>query len=175
MMKKLLSGVKRALSSSPSSQGSGSRSDDNRSQDSPRSSSFMPSSHGTMGSSSYLSHDDIPKPTNGDDISICTTEEMENYEFLHRREFAHTHIYNVNLLERVGLDEELPTNLQTIGWGKLYDEPHQGSRLLTLEFLITFETIEKNRKSFVKFHLFRKSFGCDFSRFSEILDFSKSC
>jgi hypothetical protein len=27
----------------------------------------------------------------------------------------------------------------------------------------------------VKFHLFRKSFGCDFSCFIELLDFSKSC
>jgi hypothetical protein len=27
----------------------------------------------------------------------------------------------------------------------------------------------------VKFCLFRKSFGCDFSRFSELLDFPKSC
>jgi hypothetical protein len=81
----------------------------------------------------------------------------------------------VNLLERVGLDEELPTILWTIGWGKLYDEPCLGSRLSTLEFLMTFETVEKNRKSFMKFHLFRKSFGCDFSGFSELLDFSKSC
>jgi hypothetical protein len=39
---------------------------------------------------------------------------------------------------------------------------------------MTFETVEKNRKSFVKFHLFGKSFGCDFSHFSELLDFSKS-
>jgi hypothetical protein len=30
-------------------------------------------------------------------------------------------------------------------------------------------------KSFVKFCLFEKSFGCDFSHFSELLDFSKSC
>jgi hypothetical protein len=27
----------------------------------------------------------------------------------------------------------------------------------------------------VKFHLFGKSFGCDFSHYSELLDFSKSC
>jgi hypothetical protein len=81
----------------------------------------------------------------------------------------------VNLLERVGLDEELPTILRTIYWGKLYDEPRLGSRVLTLEFLITFEIVEKNRKLFVKFHLFGKSFGCVFSRFSELLDFSKSC
>jgi hypothetical protein len=58
--------------------------------------------------------------------------------------------------------------------GKLYDEPCLGSRLLTLEFIITFETVEKNRKLFVKFHLFRKSFGCDFSHFCELLDL-ESC
>jgi hypothetical protein len=81
----------------------------------------------------------------------------------------------VNLLERVGLDEELPTILRTVGWGKLYDKPRLGSRLLTLEFLMAIETVEKNRKSFVKFRLFRKSFDCDFSRFSELLDFSNSC
>jgi hypothetical protein len=81
----------------------------------------------------------------------------------------------VNLLERVGWDEELPTILRTIGWGKPYYEPHLGSCLLTLEFLMTFETIEKNRKSFMKFRLFEKSFDCDFSRFNEFLYFSKYC
>jgi hypothetical protein len=175
MMKKLLSGVKRAISSGLSSRGSDARSGDNGSQDSPRSSSFVPSPHRTVGLSCYLAQDDVLAATDGDDISIHTTEEMEKYESLRRREFAHTRICDVNLLERVGLDEELFTILWTIGWGKLYDEPRLGSRLLTLEFLMTFKTIEQNRKSFVKFRLFRKSFGCDFSRFSELLDFSKSC
>jgi hypothetical protein len=81
----------------------------------------------------------------------------------------------VNLLEGVGLDEELPNILQTISWGKLYDEPHLGLRLLTIDFIMTFEIVEKKRKSFVKFHLFGKSFGCNFSHFSELLDLSKSC
>jgi hypothetical protein len=40
---------------------------------------------------------------------------------------------------------------------------------------MTFEIVEKNRKSFKKFCLFGKSFGCDFSHFSELLDFAKSC
>jgi hypothetical protein len=133
--KKLLSGGKRVLSSSPSSRDSGSCSSDNRSQDSSQYSSFMPSSHGTMGLSHYLAHNDIPEAMDGDNISIYTTEEMEKYESLHHREFAHTCIYDVNLLERVGLDEELPTILRTIGCGKLYDEPCLGSRLLSLEFL----------------------------------------
>jgi hypothetical protein len=73
------------------------------------------------------------------------------------------------------LNEELSTILWTIGWGKLYDEPCLGSRLLTLKFLMTSETVEKNRNSFVMFCLFGKSFGCDFSCFNELLDFSKSC
>jgi hypothetical protein len=123
----------------------------------------------------YLAHDAVLEATDDDDISICTIEEMEKYESLRRREFAHTHVYDENLLERVGLDEEVPTILQTIGFGKHYDKPCLGSRLLTLEFLMTFEIVVRNRKSFVKFHSFRKSFGCDFSCFSELLDFSIYC
>jgi hypothetical protein len=59
--------------------------------------------------------------TDGDDISIHSTEEIEMYESLHQQEFGHTHVYNVNLLERVRMDKELPLTLQTIGWGKLYE------------------------------------------------------
>jgi hypothetical protein len=82
-MKKLLSGVKRALSSGPSSRGSSPHSSDNRSLDLPQSLSFTPSPHGTVGSSRYLAHDDVPAATDDDDISIHTTEEMEKYESLH--------------------------------------------------------------------------------------------
>jgi hypothetical protein len=65
----------------------------------------MPSLHGTTGLSYYPAHDDVPKATNGNDISIRTTEEMEKYESLRCQEFAHTRIHDVNLLERFGLGE----------------------------------------------------------------------
>jgi hypothetical protein len=68
----------------------------------------------------YLAYDDVPMATNGDNISIRSTEEMEKYESLCQQEFGHTRVYDVNLLERVGMDEELPLILWTIGWGKLY-------------------------------------------------------
>jgi hypothetical protein len=100
---------------------------------------------------------------------------MEKYESLHYREFAHARVYDMNLLEKVGLDEEPPTILWTVGWGKLYDESHLGSCVLTLEFLMTFKTVEKNRKSFKKFRLFGKSVGYDFSHFNELIDFSDCC
>jgi hypothetical protein len=89
----------------------------------------VPSPHEIGGSIHYPAHDDIPVATDGDDISIRTTTKLEKYKSLHYREFAHTCVYDVNLLERVGLDKELPTMLRTIGWGKLYNKPRLGSRL----------------------------------------------
>jgi hypothetical protein len=79
------------------------------------------SPHETGGSIRYLAYDDVPMAMDGDNISICNTEEMEKYESLRQREFGHTHVYDVNLLEMVGMDEELPLTLWTIGWGKLYE------------------------------------------------------
>jgi hypothetical protein len=63
----------------------------------------------------YLAHDDVRMAMNGDDISIHSTEKMEKYKSLRQREFGHTCVYDVNLLERVGMDEELPLILWTIG------------------------------------------------------------
>jgi hypothetical protein len=114
MMKKLIGGVKLVFSSGPFSRSSGSRSGD-ESKDSAWSSSFMPSPKETGGSICYLAHDDIPMATDGDGISIHCTKEMEKYESLHHREFGLTRVYDVNLLERVGMDDELPLILQTIG------------------------------------------------------------
>jgi hypothetical protein len=74
----------------------------------------------TGGSIHYLAHDDIPMAMDGDDISFCSTEEMEKYESLRQQEFGHTRVYDMNLLKRVGMDEELPLTLRTIGWGKRY-------------------------------------------------------
>jgi hypothetical protein len=39
----------------------------------------MPSPHETGGLIRYLAHDDVPMATDSDDISICSTEEMEKY------------------------------------------------------------------------------------------------
>jgi hypothetical protein len=58
--------------------------------------------------------------TDGDDIFICSTEELEKYESLRQREFDHTRVYDVNLFERAEMDEGVPLILQSIGWGKLY-------------------------------------------------------
>jgi hypothetical protein len=69
------------FSSSLSSRDSSSRSGDG-SQDSAQFSSFMSSQHEIGGSIPYPAHDDVPMVTDGNDISIHTTAEMEKYESL---------------------------------------------------------------------------------------------
>jgi hypothetical protein len=71
----------------------------------------MPSPHEAAESSRHLAHDDVLEAMYNNDISIHAIVEMEKYESLHHREFGHTRIYDVNLLERVSSDEELPTIL----------------------------------------------------------------
>jgi hypothetical protein len=61
-----------------------------------------------------------PRLGGGGRSAIRSTKEMEKYESLCQRVFGHTHVYNVNFLEGVGMDGELPLILWTIGWGKLY-------------------------------------------------------
>jgi hypothetical protein len=114
-MKKLIGGVKRAFLFGPSNRGSGSRSNDG-SQDSARSSSFMPSPHETEGSICYPAHDDVPMAMDGDNISTCRTKEMYMYESLHQQEFGHTRVYDVNLLEWGGVDQETPLIPQCHTW-----------------------------------------------------------
>jgi hypothetical protein len=81
----------------------------------------------------------------------------------------------VSLLEHVGLDIELPTVIRSIGWGKLYDEPRLGSRILTLEFLMTFEIYEHDVNPWVHFCLFGVMYQFYFPHFSELMDFSRNC
>jgi hypothetical protein len=57
----------------------------------------------------------VPLATDGDDNSIYRIEEMEKYKSLLQRELHHTYVYDVNLLDRVGMDEVLPLILRTIG------------------------------------------------------------
>jgi hypothetical protein len=109
------SGVKQALSFGQSSRDSGSCSGDNGSQDLSQSSFFVPLPHGTMGSSRYLAHDDVPVATDGDDISIRTSEEMEKYESLRRQEFAHTRVYNVYLRGLVWMKRFPPSSEPSVG------------------------------------------------------------
>jgi hypothetical protein len=90
------------------------------------------------------------------------------------RVYSHLHVYDVSLLERVGVDIKLPTIFHLVGWKKLYKAPRSGLCLLTIEFLTTSESFTKGRKSYVHFRLFGREFEFDYSRFSKLLDFSSS-
>jgi hypothetical protein len=75
----------------------------------------------------------------------------------------------------VGMGAEISTILRRVEWGKLNDTSCPGSHLLTLEFLMTFSSFVKNTNTYVRFHRFGEPHECDLPRFSELMDFSKSC
>jgi hypothetical protein len=105
--------------------------------DSSQSASYMYSPHGAS-QSSY-------PPTQARDM----IDELVSFESLHDREYAHTHVYDVSLLERVGMDLKLSTIFHAVGWEKLFEALCSGSHLLTLEFLTTFKSFARGRNSFV--------------------------
>jgi hypothetical protein len=84
----------------------------------------MPPQHEVVPSSHHPVHVEMPLIEDDDDISLHSHEELARFESLRVWEFADTRVYDVSLLERMGLDIELPI-VQGIGWGKLYDEPVQ--------------------------------------------------
>jgi hypothetical protein len=81
-----------------------------------RSSSFVPSWH----RAAHLSYS--PAQTRGrkimdnDNISIYTPKELERSESLRVREFVHTRVYDVDLLKKGKMNDDLPTLFRIIGW-----------------------------------------------------------
>jgi hypothetical protein len=51
-----------------------------------------------------------------DNISIYTPEELERSESLRVREFVHTRVYDVDLLKKGKMNDDLPTLFRIIGW-----------------------------------------------------------
>jgi hypothetical protein len=135
----------------------------------------MPLLHEAAPSSHHPMHVEMPPIDDNNDISIRSHEELATFESLRVREFAHPCVYDVSFLECVGFDIEVPTIIRSIGWGKLHDEPHSGSHIITLEFLMTFETYDHDGNPWVCFRLFDETYQFDFPHSSELIDFSRNC
>ena len=69
------------------------------------------------------------------------------------------------------MDVELSDTFRAIGWSKLYEEPHPGSRFLTLEFLMTLTTFTRDQKPMARFRLFARQYEVSFSRLGKLMDF----
>ena len=134
----------------------------------------MPSHHGAEQSSRTPARADGSVVMSDDDISIQTQEEYRWFESLRAREFVHTRIYNMNLLERTRMDVELSDTFSAIRWSKLYEEPHPGLRFLTLEFLMILTTSTRYQKPMVRFRLFARQYEVSLLRLGKLMDFSCS-
>jgi hypothetical protein len=105
--------------------------------DSSWSASYVTSLH-EAGQSSYPPAQARGMIEENTDISIFTHEELVRFKSICCWEYVHTRIYDLSLLERVGMDLELPTVFHMVRWEKLFEAPCSGSRHLALKFLTTF-------------------------------------
>jgi hypothetical protein len=80
------------------------------------SSSFVPSSHKAVQLSDNPTQTRGCKIMDDDDIYIYTLEELEWLESLWVWEFIHTHVYDVNLLNKGEMNLDLPTLIRVIDW-----------------------------------------------------------
>jgi hypothetical protein len=109
-MKKLSRGLKKIFSPCTSHHGSGSHSlSDGMSLNSRQFLSSMPLQLDATPLSHHPVHVEMPLIDDDNDISIRSHKELTRFESLRMQEFAHTRVYDVILLERVGLHIELPT------------------------------------------------------------------
>jgi hypothetical protein len=81
-----------------------------------RSSSFVPSWHRAMQLSYSPAQIGGCKIVDDNVISIYMPEELERLESLRVQEFAHTRVYNANLLKKGEIDVDLPTLFRAVGW-----------------------------------------------------------
>jgi hypothetical protein len=77
--------------------------------------SFVPSWHRATQLSYSRAQTRGRKIMDDDDISIYTPEELERLESLQVREFVHTRVYDVNLLNKGEMDVDLLTLFHTVG------------------------------------------------------------
>lgn len=97
-----------------------------------------------------------------------TLAELVTLEKIRYRVFEHTKVFDPQLLERTGMDEEFLTVFGAIGWEEFWDlTNYPGSRLLTLEFLSTVQTSREN----IYFRMLNQEYTMEWEHFSGILWF----
>ena len=80
--------------------------------------------------------------------------EKDTYTKLKTRRFILTPAYDPALLQSIGMNAEFKIIFKTVGWENVWEINEPGSKLLTTEFLCTFQTTDSE----VIFILFGKDF-----------------
>jgi hypothetical protein len=100
-----------------------------------------------------------------------TDQEWRLFQQLKDREFAHTKVYDNALLNETGMIGEFGAAFDAIDWGNFWHAWEEGSKFLTLEFLLTLSA----DRSGVKFRLFNEEHDLTWEQLSVALVFNSNC
>ena len=68
-------------------------------------------------------------------VDLRDDRERQAYALLKDRVFSNTMAFNLNLLEKIGMDSEFVSIWHALGWEEFFPVHELGSRPLTIQFL----------------------------------------
>ena len=68
-------------------------------------------------------------------LDLCDDRQHQAYAMLKRRSFGHTKDFDLDLLEKIGMDIDFANVWHPVGWEGFVPIDENGSHLLTIQFL----------------------------------------
>ena len=104
-------------------------------------------------------------------LNLERGQEMEAYHLIKDREFEPTPLYDLVLLQAIGMDIEFTSIWKAIGWEEIDPVWEEGSRLLTIQFLCSLKEVDSG----ITFHLFEIEYFCTWRDLAQRIGFHRKC
>ena len=75
-------------------------------------------------------------------VDLRDDRERQAYAMLKHRDFGHTKAFDLDLLEKTGMDVDFACVWHAVGWDDFVPVEENGSHLLTIQFLCTHRVVD---------------------------------
>jgi hypothetical protein len=100
-------------------------------------------------------------------LGLKDSQERKIFKELKNKAYTHTLVLDLTLLHEIGMDAEFDLIFSLVGWESFWDITELGSKLLTIEFMCTLQTMEDG----VTFRFFKETFNLTWRELSNHLGF----
>src|SRR6185437_6905271 len=101
-------------------------------------------------------------------LNLRDNSECQAYAMMKHQSFGHTRAFELELLEKIGMDVDFAHVWHAVGWDDFVPVEENGSHLLTIQFLCTLREVDDG----VSFLLFGVECYFNWRNFSHLLGFS---
>jgi hypothetical protein len=100
-------------------------------------------------------------------LNLQDNRERQTHAVLKRRDFGHTKAFDLDLLEKTGMDVDFACVWHVVGWDGFVPVEENGSRLLTIQFLCPLMEVDDR----ISFRFFGNEFYLSWKNLSHHLGF----